>query len=88
MSEAGDGTVELLAPVLCGCRSLRPAAGSIRHSTTWSAMLHGEPAWLFGAVHSPAEIRLGLIRAKTPPAWFRRRGCLPKDQAPAWGEVW
>jgi len=26
MSEAGDGTVELLAPVLCRFRSLRPAA--------------------------------------------------------------
>ena len=42
MSEAGDGTVELLAPVL-----------SCHFRTTWSAMLHGEPAWLFGAVHSP-----------------------------------
>ena len=24
------------------------------------------PAWLFGAVHSRAELRLGLVRPKTP----------------------
>jgi len=28
MSEAGDGTVELLAPVLCRCRSLDPWTSS------------------------------------------------------------
>jgi len=80
MSEAGHGTVELLAPVLCRCRSpltLGPAASSMRHSTTWSFWLHGEPAWLFGAVHSRAELRLGLLRPKTPPACFRRRGSGP-----------
>jgi len=25
-------------------------------------MLHGEPAWLFGAVHSLGELKLGPVR--------------------------
>ncbi len=35
------------------------------------------PLGCFGPVHSPAELRLGLLRSKTPPACFHRRGSEP-----------
>jgi len=34
-------------PLPVPCTSSR----NLDHGTTWSATLHGEPAWLFGAVH-------------------------------------
>ena len=50
--------------------------------------IHGEPAWLFGAVHSFAELSLRpLARLISPGLGFGPRGALARITKAACGEV-
>ena len=46
-----------------------------------------EPAWLFGAVHSRAELRVGLVRPKTPAALVPPTRLWAILRNAAWSEV-